>query len=372
MEVLFLDVNGVCPVNFAAVINSQEALSSFVGDLDQAPWVALDTEADSLHAYPEKLCLIQISIPGNDVLVDPLSGMDLKGLFESLDRHTLLMHGSDYDIRLFKMGHNFVPNTVFDTMLAARIAGRTHFGLSRLASEILEVELEKTSQKANWAKRPLTDRMREYALNDTRYLKPLVDALAGELNELGRADWHKQECDRLVRVNSTIQDPDQDKIWRIKGSARLDPVALSVLKGLWHWREKEARRRNRPPYFVLSPEVIVKISEEATQEGDIAKWLPRRIPDYRRREIQKCIKSSMSMPNNEWPERHKSPPRKHITPHQKKRFEEIQRKRDKEAADLAIDPTIIASRATMVRLSCEAEGVFDDVLPWQQEVLEIC
>ena len=78
------------------------------------------------------------------------------------------------------------------------------------------------------------------------------------------------------------------------------------------------------------------------------------------------------MPNDEWPERHKSPPRKHITPPQKKRFEEIQKKRDKEATHLAIDPTIIASRATMVRLACEAEGVFDDVLPWQQEVLGIC
>ena len=372
MEVLFLDVNGVCPVNCAAVINSQEALSSFVDDLDQAPWVALDTEADSLHAYPEKLCLIQISIPDSDVLVDPLSGIDLKRLFASLNRHTLLMHGSDYDIRLFKMGHNFVPNDIFDTMLAARIAGRIQFGLSHLVSEILGVGLEKTSQKANWAKRPLTDRMREYALNDTRHLKSLVDALADELNELGRAGWHKQECDRLVRVNSTIQNPDSDKIWRIKGSARLDPAALSVLKGLWHWREKEARRRNRPPYFVLSPEVMVKMSEESTGEGDIVKWLPRRIPDYRKREILKCIKSSKSAPSDELPERHKSPPRKHITPHQKKRFEEIQKKRDKEASGLSIDPTIIASRATMVRLACEAEGVFDDVLPWQQEVLGIC
>jgi ribonuclease D len=282
------------------------------------------------------------------------------------------MHGSDYDIRLFKMGHNFVPNAIFDTMLAARIVGRTQFGLSRLVSEILGVELEKTSQKANWAKRPLTDRMREYALNDTRHLKSLVDALASELDESGRAAWHKQECDRLIRDNSTIQEPDPDKIWRIKGSAKLDPIELSVLKGLWLWREKEARRRNRPPYFVLSPDAMVKLSEEATQEGDIAKWLPRRIPDYRQREIQKCIKSFKSMPNGEWPERHKSPPRKHITPPQKKRFEEIQKKRNKEAAYLAIDPTIIASRATMVRLACEAEGVFDDVLPWQQEVLGIC
>ena len=89
-----------------------------------ADWMALDTEADSLHAYPEKLCLIQITIPGQDVLADPLAGLDLSNLFAAtLNRHTILMHGADYDVRLFKLGHNFVPNRIFDTMLAARLHG---------------------------------------------------------------------------------------------------------------------------------------------------------------------------------------------------------------------------------------------------------
>ena len=369
MEVLFLDANRKRQLYCAPVIDTQERLSSFINDLDEAPWVALDTEADSLHAYPEKLCLVQISIPGKDILVDPLSGMDLEQLFTSLNRHTLLMHGSDYDVRLFKMGHDFTPSAIFDTMLAARLVGRTQFGLSSLSSEILGVELEKTSQKANWAKRPLTDKMREYALNDTRYLKPLVDALRSELKASGRIEWHQQECGRLIRDNSNVQEPDSDKVWRIKGSARLEPEALSILRGLWLWREKEAKRRNRPPYFVLSPEVMVKISEEAAHGKNTDILLPRRIPDYRLKEIQKCIKSFRSLPEDEWPGRHKSPPRKHITPAQKKRFEEIQKKRNQEATGLAIDPTIIASRATMVRLACEAEGVFEDVLPWQQQVL---
>ncbi len=369
MEVLFLDPNHGCQLYCAPVIDTQDRLSSLINDLDEAPWVALDTEADSLHAYPEKLCLLQISIPDKDVLVDPLAGMDLERLFTSLNRHTLLMHGSDYDVRLFKMGHNFTPIAIFDTMLAARLVGRTQFGLSSLSSDILGVELEKSSQKANWAKRPLTNKMREYALNDTHYLKPLVDVLKNELDISGRIEWHQQECGRLIRDNSNVKEPDSDKVWRIKGSARLCPEALSILRGLWLWREKEARRRNRPPYFVLSPEVMVKISEEAAQGQGTDKWLPRRIPDYRRKEIQKCIQSFRSLPEDEWPDRHKSPPRKHITPAQKTRFEEIQKIRNQEAADLAIDPTIIASRATMVRLACESEGVFEDVLPWQQQVL---
>ena len=186
----------------APVIDREELLCSLVRDLDRAEWVAVDTEADSLHAYPEKLCLIQLSIPSDDVLVDPLAGMKMGEFFSSLRAKTLIMHGADYDVRLFKMGCGFVPEIIFDTMLAARLLGRRQFGLSNLTKEILGVELEKTSQKANWAKRPLTDKMSEYALNDTRYLQPLAKALKTELEAVGRIEWHSQECTRLIRDNS--------------------------------------------------------------------------------------------------------------------------------------------------------------------------
>ena len=151
----------------------------------------------------------------------PLAGLDLNNLFAALNRYTILMHGADYDVRLFKLGHDFVPNRIFDTMLAARLTGRTSFGLSHLCQEFLGVELEKTSQKANWAQRPLTEKMEEYARNDTRHLRPLVEALRGELQAKGRLDWHAQECDRLVRDNSGLREVDPDQVWRIKGSARL-------------------------------------------------------------------------------------------------------------------------------------------------------
>tara|TARA_Y100001934_G_C12284311_1_gene741538 strand:- start:305 stop:1456 length:1152 start_codon:yes stop_codon:yes gene_type:complete len=355
----------------APVIDREELLSSFVRDLNQAEWVAVDTEADSLHAYPEKLCLMQLSIPSDDVLVDPLAGMEMGEFFSSLGTKTLIMHGADYDVRLFKMGCGFVPKSIFDTMLAARLLGRRQFGLSHLTKEILGVELEKTSQKANWAKRPLTDKMSEYALNDTRHLQPLAKALKSELEATGRIEWHSQECDRLIRDNSNINTPDPDKIWRIKGSARLSSQALGVLRELWLWREKEAKRRNRPPYFVLSPDIMIKISDASAQGVEIEQWIPRRVPEHRRREIRKCIKHAISCPSEEWPAPHKPPPRKHITSLQKQRFEDLQKRRDCHADSLSIDPTIIASRATMVKLACGAEGVLNDVLPWQQELLGV-
>src|SRR5215467_2578783 len=153
--------------------------------LQAASWVAVDTEADSLHAYPEKICLIQISTVDGDELVDPLARLNLDPLLDALGGHELLMHGADYDLRLLRKHHEFVPKSIFDTMLAARLLGLRQFSLSFLVHTYLGVKLEKGPQKANWALRPLTERMERYARNDTHFLKPLSDQLRAGLEAKG-------------------------------------------------------------------------------------------------------------------------------------------------------------------------------------------
>ncbi len=159
------------------VIETDEKLAAWLPKLRAAKWVALDTEADSLHAYPEKVCLIQISIADGDRLVDPLAKINLDPLLEALNAHELIMHGADYDLRLLRKHHEFTPSAIFDTMLAARLLGERQFGLSSLVEKFLGVKLDKGSQKADWARRPLTEKMEIYARNDTRHLKPLADKL---------------------------------------------------------------------------------------------------------------------------------------------------------------------------------------------------
>ena len=145
------------------MIDNELKLYELVTRLHNTPWIALDTEADSLHAYPEKICLIQITTPHGDELIDPLASIDLAPLLKALGEHELIMHGADYDLRLFRKHHGFVPEAVFDTMLASRLLGQTQFGLTNLLAQYLNVTLDKGSQKADWAKRPLTERMEEYA-----------------------------------------------------------------------------------------------------------------------------------------------------------------------------------------------------------------
>ncbi|HET7872538.1 MAG TPA: ribonuclease D, partial [Terriglobales bacterium] len=141
------------------VVDTEKKLEDFLPSLRAAKWIALDTEADSLHAYPEKVCLIQVSTASGDRLIDPLAALNLDPFLEALSGHELIMHGADYDLRLLRRHHRFVPKAVFDTMLAARLLGIRKFGLSDLVETCLGVKLEKGPQKANWALRPLTERM---------------------------------------------------------------------------------------------------------------------------------------------------------------------------------------------------------------------
>ena len=111
------------------MIDTEQRLASFLPALRAAPWAAVDTEADSLHAYPEKVCLIQISTAAGDELIDPLADINLNPLLDALSGHELIMHGADYDLRLLEKHHRFVPSTIFDTMLAGRLLGLPQFSL---------------------------------------------------------------------------------------------------------------------------------------------------------------------------------------------------------------------------------------------------
>src|SRR5206468_11911305 len=180
--------------------------------------VAVDTEADSLHSYREKLCLLQISIPAPgstankvdtdqstasgresarpvcDFMVDPLANTDLEPLRRALEAREIVLHGADYDLRMLRRGLNVVAKRIFDTLIAARLLGIREFSLAALVKRYFGLTLLKGSQKANWAQRPLPARMAEYAINDVHYLLPLADKLEAELVRSERRDWLRMLC----------------------------------------------------------------------------------------------------------------------------------------------------------------------------------
>ena len=351
------------------MIESDLKLKELVARLRATPWMAVDTEADSLHAYPEKVCLIQISTPGDDELVDPLAGIDLAPLFTAFDEHELIMHGADYDLRLLRKHHDFVPRAIFDTMLASRLLGDTQFGLTHLVAKYLGVTLEKGSQKADWARRPLTPRMEIYARNDTHYLKPLADRLKAELEAKGRLAWHQESCARLIADCALTRPADPDLAWRVKGSHRLHNAGLAALREIWKWRESEATAANRPPYFVLRHESMVELAEAAATGKDFQRLMPPKISDRRRHGLVKAIERGLSIPARERPEPLR-PERRRISDAHKTRAAELQKHRDARATELGIDPTLIASRSVLLDLAEDWGTHEKELMDWQRKLLK--
>lgn len=350
------------------MIDSDDRLAEYLPAIRAADWLALDTEADSLHAYPEKLCLIQLSTVHGDNLIDPLAKIDLQPLWVELKKHQLILHGADYDLRLFRKNHGFVPNRIFDTMLASRLLGEREFGLGSLVKKHLGIVLEKGSQKADWSKRPLTPRMEEYARADTHYLKPLADLMRGQLQKKHRLAWLEQSCDRLIAECAIPASPEPDLVWRLKGSHKLARAGLAVLREIWRWREQEAIAANKPPYFVLSHETLVNISHAVIEHRPIADLLPRHFSPRRADGLSEAIQKGLAVTPDEHPHilRYNS---RRQTEAQRQRFNQLEQKRNARATDLDLDPTLIASRATLLALAEDWSQHQGDLMDWQRELL---
>ena len=351
------------------MIDSQEKLTAFLPVVKAAAWLAIDTEADSLHAYPEKVCLIQISTAAGDRLVDPLAGFDLAPFLEALAGRELIFHAADYDLRLLRKHHDFVPTEIFDTMLAARLLGEKQFGLGALVEKFLGVKLDKGPQKADWAQRPLTQRMEDYARNDTRFLKTLEEKLRAELTAKGWLAWHQESCARLIAESSVPPVIDPDDVWRIKGSTFLEKPALAVLRELWHWREREAVAASRPPFFVLSHESMVTISIAVSEHLPFEPMIPPRMHPRRRENLLAAIRAAQAVPPEQFPEkiRHHS---QRPTEAEFRRFRELEKIRDHHAHGLQLDPTLIAPKSVLGDLARDWDRHAPELMNWQRNLLQ--
>ncbi|HXX41713.1 MAG TPA: ribonuclease D, partial [Chthoniobacterales bacterium] len=239
------------------MIANAAQLSQSLSDIKAAERVAIDTEADSLHCYREKLCLLQVSVAGKDFVVDPLATIDLAPLCLALADKEIVLHGADFDLRLLRRSLDFVPKRIFDTVIAARLVGIREFSLAALVKRFCNVDLAKGSQKANWARRPLSARMVAYAINDTHYLLGLATKLEEELNQRGRVEWFRQSCRRALELSAIDRTRVADEAWRISGAGALRGPAAAVLRELWNWRERQAEAADRPPFHILQNSELI-------------------------------------------------------------------------------------------------------------------
>lgn len=249
------------------LINQSARFNTAIQEIMSSSVIALDTESNSFHRYPEQLCLIQAASKQNIYIFDTISLQDLNPLKKTLENNSIkkVLHSADYDIRSLDRHYGIRIRNLYDTSIASRFVGIVQFGLSYIIKDLLGVTIHKSKrlQKADWGQRPLSSEAIEYAANDVRYLFALQKILDMKLQTLGRTTWVAEECARLEEVRYSSPNPDTAYL-SIKGTHKLDGFGLAILRSLYLFREKEARRWRRPPTLLIPDIVLSSLANNPT------------------------------------------------------------------------------------------------------------
>ncbi len=251
----------------ALMIQTPDALNTLVSTLSEQTLIGIDTESNSLHAYRERVCLIQISTRTADFIVDPLAVPDLHALGPVLadPRIEKVFHAAEYDLMCLKRDFNFEITNLFDTMVAARICGYKLFGLGNLLEQHVGVVPDKSHQRDNWGKRPLPPDSLHYAQMDTHYLPRLRDILRAELESHGHM-VEALEAFEEVCANTPAHDGrtfDPDGYWALALPNRMHGREVAILRELFLLREALAEARDVPPFKVFTNQMLVEIARKA-------------------------------------------------------------------------------------------------------------
>lgn len=245
----------ISPENY---IDTQHKLDFLVRKLKSKSEIAVDLEGNSLYSYHSKICLIQISTRNENFVIDPLSIKDISILGSVFSDKSIekIIHGSHYDIHLLYNCTGIKIRNLFDTQIAASFLGEKKTGLASLIEKNFNVHLQKKYQKSNWAIRPLSEEMIEYAVSDTKYLLFLAEILKKDLIKKNRLSWVKEECEVFSDSVKNLQPEKQD---RIKGFGNLSEKEYPVLEAILNIRNQIAKEKDISPFKVIDRQTIYRI-----------------------------------------------------------------------------------------------------------------
>ncbi|MEQ8672038.1 MAG: HRDC domain-containing protein [Aggregatilineales bacterium] len=254
------------PLPRATYIKTTEDLKALAKTLSRESLLAIDTEANSMHAYQEQVCLVQISSRSADYIIDPLEVTDMSPLASLMASGDIekIFHAAEYDVMIMKRDFGYEFCNIFDTMIAARIVGYEAFGLGSLLKHHLGVKADKSHQRDNWGLRPLAQGSLRYAQMDTHYLPTLRDILNEELKAGGHLpEAHEtfRELESLPAANGRSFDP--EGYWKLGIPRTLKHTQMKILRELYLMRDEFARDRDRPSFKVIDNKVLVDIAENA-------------------------------------------------------------------------------------------------------------
>ena len=354
-------------------IDRQDTFDAAMARVAAESVIGVDTEADSLHSYFDKVCLIQISTSTEDLVIDPLSGIELASFGAVLAdaRVTKILHGGDYDVRILNRDFGYTVQNLVDTSVCAQLLGYEAFGLAALLERHFNIKANKVHQRADWSMRPLSADMLAYAALDTHCLIELAARLKAELDAVARWEWALEEFSRLESVR--YRESDDSEPWRkIKNIGALDRRSLAVVRAIHEWRDGLAREADRPPFKILGNEQIVEIAKakpQTPEELATTKSVARYHSDRYGRALVRIVRAAMEIPDEELPQ--KNEPRAWIRDREiESRVDRMKKARDRVARDLKVDASILAPRHVLTAIA--TTGSLDEAAAmreWQKQVV---
>ena len=345
-------------------IRTPEALAEAIAALSREPLVAADTEAASFHRYRDRIFLIQLSSPSRTEIIDPLAVADLSPVGRLLadPKVEKIFHDADYDLRILDRDYGFRARRLFDTRIAAQLAGEPAVGLAALLEKYAGVKLAKEHQKADWSRRPLPPAMLAYAAADTAHLPALREQLRVRLTALGRLAWAEEEFTRLEDLRWTGGGTSDgggtggaggaggpDAFLRVKGAKALTPRQLAALRELYRWREAQGAELDRATFRIIGNDALLAVAKalpRAPAELSGIAALPPSLAARHGPALLDGVRRALGLPESELP-RVERAPRQARDPALEARVERLKAARNRAAAELGLDPGVLCGRSTL-------------------------
>lgn len=339
--------------------------------LATAPRFALDCEAAGFHRYSDRLCLVQLTVGDETWVVDPLAfdiAPLLRGPLEA-PGITVIMHGADFDLRLLSRDLGIRLRGLVDTQIQAQLIGEQALGLSSLLESRLGVKLSKKYQRADWADRPLTDGMLEYAASDTRYLAQLTDLLAADVEARGRTAWAEEEFLALEEVSDldTEDDPPEDPVVRIKGARDLPPRHVHAIREAYRWRDEIARERDRAPFRIIGDKPLIEavgLRPRRAEELMEVNGFPARLAREEGKELLRRLHAVAELPESElvpYPRGVRRGPGR-PPPELESLVDRLKAVRNRTADEVGLPKGALLSNAMLLEVAQAAPGTVEELL----------
>ncbi|TAN24821.1 MAG: hypothetical protein EPN30_06355 [Actinomycetota bacterium] len=283
-------------------IDNQSRLEDLTEEFGKAGEIALDTEFHREKTYYPKLALVQIGWDDKVALLDPFA-LDLTALSSVFSGPvTVVLHAGTQDLEILSRIVGNLPQSIFDTQLAAGFVGFSNPSLALLSERLLGIAIPKGDRLTDWTKRPLSEGQLRYAASDVANLLSLKSEIEDQLAAMGRLEWAWDESKVLLNKDRR-GTPIERTWWKIKECRHLKGESRKVAQALAVWRELRAARLDVPVRYVLSDLSIAVISQELPKTVDALSVLRgvehRFLAQGVDREILETVSRGRSMPDKE-------------------------------------------------------------------------